>query len=115
MARFQVIFHPTGGERGSPRDILAALADTSAKVGIVQRLKDYQELDYTEWPREWSKKHTGDICQFDKGDYRVMYALDAPFMVVVHICRKRGQKTHPKDKAQALRNYEDYLARKGEL
>jgi phage-related protein len=113
MARFQVIFHPPTGERNSPRDILAELSDTSARAGIVQRLKDYQELDYNEWPREWSKKHSGDVCQFDKGDYRVMYALDAPFMVVVHIFRKRGQRTHPKDKAQAISNYQDYLARKG--
>lgn len=109
MTYFRVEFYPPEGERHSPFDILADL-DEPRRTSIQKRLENFEKLEYHHWPRSWSKKHTGDIFQFDSGDYRIMFVLDEPYLVVLHIFRKRGQKTHPRHVRRATKNYEAYLA-----
>jgi len=112
MTRFRVIFFPPEGERHSPFDILLGLYRVR-RVAIQQRLEDFEALEYEEWPRSWSKRHTDDLYQFTSGDYRVMFALDSAFLVVVHIFRKSGQKTPQRETERALNNLEAYRVMRG--
>ena len=108
MTRFQVVFYPPKGENHSPQDTLEGL-DEPQRTSIQKHLERYEKLEYVLWPRSWSKKHTGDIRQSDKGDYRIMFILDEPYLVVLHIFRKQGQKTHPRAVNRAISNYQAYL------
>lgn len=107
MTFFQVEFYPPKGENHSPFDILTAL-DESRRTSIRKHLEKFEKIEYHHWSRSWSKQHTGDILQFDSGDYRIMFVLDRPYLIVLHIFRKQGQKTHPRALRRAISNYEAY-------
>lgn len=118
MTKFRVVYYPQRGERHSPYDILKSL-NRKRRTSIRKRLDACEDLEYEQWPRHWSKQHSGDIKQFSSGSYRVMYVLDnlqgEDLMIVLHIFRKSANKTTPKQQNRVEANYEDYLRAKEEL
>lgn len=107
MTYYRVVFYPLEGENNSPVDILLGL-DERYRTSIQKHLEKFEKLEYQDWPRSWVKKHTGDIRQTDCGDYRVLFVLDEPYLVVLHVFVKQSQKTHPRDTRRAISNYEQY-------
>ena len=108
MTRLNVKFYPLEGENNSPVEFLLSL-DAKSLTTIQKHLEKFAEIAHEEWPRSWSKKHTGPIRQTTCGDFRALFIVDPPYMVILHIFRKKGRKTHPGDTARAENNYEAYL------
>lgn len=108
MSIYTVVFYPPEGERLAPYDILLKLPP-QVQASIVNRLEKLEILPFADWPSQWFKKHTSDIWQLTSGAYRVMFVLDAPEIVVLHIFRKKGEKTATRDIQRAISNYQDYL------
>lgn len=113
MSLWIVLFYPKSGDKHSPADYINNIIPRPAdRASIVDWLIKLSEREIGDWPNTRIHKITHDIWQLTVGNYRVSFVLDSRFIVVLHCCRKRGQRTHTKDKRRAELNYESYLASK---
>lgn len=105
-------FFPAKGERHSPFDYIINVSPASEKAQIMHRLKTIQELPLNDWPHTWIHKIDDKIYQLTAGKHRLMYCIDKETIIVLHACRKRGQKTHQKDINKANKHYRDYISQR---
>jgi phage-related protein len=106
MAKWEIVFFPSAGERYSPIDALKGLPRPNDKALIIRRLELISELEMGEWPY-WVKivdKH----YQVTAGDYRVYFGIIGRRIVICHICRKVSQKALKSDLDRARLNFNNY-------
>ena len=113
MAIWIRVFFPPSGEPYSPEDFIFNLPSRGEQGQILHRLETLSSLKLQEWSSTgWVKNIKGDLWQLKTKMHRVYYCLDHRAIVVVHVCRKKGQKARPQDIQRAELNYAEYMARK---
>jgi phage-related protein len=110
MPIWRITYYPPPGEHDSPYDYILGLSNPNERTLIPRRLDILADRQIEDWI--WVKKHTGDIRQLDVDPNRVLFCLDQRTIVVLHVCRKKGQKTRPKDTKRAIIHYDEYWQQK---
>ena len=112
MPIWDIRFYPPSNEQHSPYDYILTLPSPDEKAHILRRLDTLRKLELGEWPHTWIHKIGDEIWQLTAGSNRIMYCLDEKTLVVLHACRKKGQKTRPQDIQRAEIHYAEYMAQK---
>lgn len=110
MDIWKIVYYPAPGERNSPMGYIANLSNKEGQATLIHRLKFLCQNELADWPHTWCHKITGKVYQLTAGASRVMFCLDDNRLVILHACKKVGQKTRSQDIERAERHYELYLA-----
>jgi phage-related protein len=112
MFMWQIHFFPPSGERYSPYDFVVGLPRESDAAAVIHRLESMRKMEMADWPSAWVHKLVGKIYQLKVGAFRLMYCLDRRTIVVLHACRKKGQRTKPQDLERAETHYRRYFTQR---
>jgi phage-related protein len=106
MAKWEIVFFPSSGEKHSPIDALKNIPRPNDKVKIMRQIELISDLETGDWPH-WVKMVDKNY-QVTAGDYRVYFNLSGRKMVICHICRKVSQKALKSDLDRARINFINY-------
>jgi phage-related protein len=96
MPIWDIVFFPAKGERNAPTDQLLAICNKKERAHFREKLGLLQELENKDWNFGWLKLVLG-FYQVREGNFRGYLQLDGKTIVVVHFCRKKGQKITDED------------------
>src|SRR6266508_1579191 len=112
MPIWNIIYFPPEGERNSPVNSLKARLNEDEQANFVERFSKMSELEMTEWAHNW-RKRIGAFYQLTSGNFRAYYGIRGRLIIIVHVCRKVGQKAKTQDLQTAEQNLIDYEKYKG--
>lgn len=107
MRIWNILYFPPKGERNSPIDNLRTRLDADEQANFVERFLKMSELEMTEWAHDW-RKRIGAVYQLTAGNFRAYYGIRGRQIIIVHVCRKVGQKAKTQDLGIAEQNLIDY-------
>jgi phage-related protein len=109
---WEIIFYPGRGEKDSPYDYILKLADKNEQAQINHRLEFFRNNEISDWPHLWYHKLVDKIFQLRANNSRIMYFLDSKSkkIVLIHACKKVGQKARSEDIKRAIKHYKDYIS-----
>jgi hypothetical protein len=112
MPIWNILYFPPEGERNSPINSLKTRLSDDEQADLTERFSKMGDLEMTEWANNW-RKHIGALYQLTSGNFRAYYGIRGRLIIIVHICRKVGQKAKPQDLKIAEQNLVDYEKYKG--
>lgn len=106
---WKVKLYPPSGERHSPLDYINNLDSEKDQSKIRNKLGTFSKLGLGEWAGDWVHFFEDHVWEIVSGNHRLMFCYHDDSIVVVYACKKVGQKTRPRDKKRAMKNYNDYF------